>query len=86
MELSIPEGVSAIRGVARPERGLSIIDLVTIAPKSVKGKNWESSLPEPAQPEAVAIGLGSLDEPKRVEKSKLMRRRFLQEFFYGYPK
>ena len=32
MELSIPDGVSAIRGVGRPCRGLLITDFVTIAP------------------------------------------------------
>ena len=39
MELSIPLGVSAIRGVARPDRGLTEIDLVTTAPSSSKSKN-----------------------------------------------
>ena len=32
MELSMPDGVSAIRGVGRPCRGLLITDFVTIAP------------------------------------------------------
>ena len=32
IELSIPLGVSAIRGVGRPARGASMTDLVTIAP------------------------------------------------------
>ena len=32
MELSMPLGVSAIRGVGRPERGLSMMLLVTTAP------------------------------------------------------
>ncbi|CAB4855487.1 unannotated protein [freshwater metagenome] len=39
IELSIPLGVSAIRGVIRPVRALVIMDLVTIAPNSVNGKN-----------------------------------------------
>jgi len=39
IELSIPLGVSAIRGVARPDRGLTEIDLVTTAPSSSKSKN-----------------------------------------------
>ena len=39
IELSMPLGVSAIRGVGLPVRGLVIIDFVTIAPSSVKGKN-----------------------------------------------
>ena len=32
IELSMPLGVSAIRGVGRPDRGRSMIDLVTTAP------------------------------------------------------
>jgi hypothetical protein len=39
IEFSIPLGVSAILGVARPERGLTEIDLVTTAPSSSKLKN-----------------------------------------------
>ena len=39
IELSMPLGVSAIRGVIRPVLGLVIIDLVTMAPISVSGKN-----------------------------------------------
>ena len=39
MELSIPLGVSAIRGVGRPGRGLDITDFVTTPPISFKGKN-----------------------------------------------
>ena len=39
IELSIPLGVSAIRGVALPSRALFIIDLVTTAPISFSGKN-----------------------------------------------
>ena len=59
IEFNIPLGVSAIRGVARPLLGLIITDLVTIAPSSLSGKKCESSLPEPAQPEAVKIGFGN---------------------------
>ena len=39
IEFNMPLGVSAIRGVARPARGLVMIDLVTIAPISRKSKN-----------------------------------------------
>jgi hypothetical protein len=59
IELSIPLGVSAIRGVGRPARGASITDLVTTAPILETSKNWASSRPEPAQPDAVRIGFGS---------------------------
>ena len=59
IELSMPLGVSAIRGVGRPERGASMIDLVTTAPSSATSKNWSSSRPAAAQPDAVRTGLGS---------------------------
>ena len=62
----MPLGVSAIRGVARPDLGFNIIDLVTTAPSSVKLKNWLSSLPEPAQPLAVNIGFSNSACPKLV--------------------
>ena len=39
IEFNIPDGVSAIRGVGRPCRGLLMTDLVTIAPTSFNGKN-----------------------------------------------
>jgi len=59
IELSIPLGVSAIRGVGRPARGLAITDLVTMAPILETSMNCASSRPAPAQPEAVRMGLGS---------------------------
>ena len=72
IELSIPLGVSAILGVALPLRGLIMIDFVTIAPSDVKGKNCESSLPDPAQPEAVKIGVGKNFPAIEVEKLMLI--------------
>ena len=39
IELSMPLGVSAILGVGRPDRGLTIIDFVTRAPSSRRSKN-----------------------------------------------
>ena len=39
IELSMPLGVSAIRGVIRPVRGLLIMDFVTTAPISESEKN-----------------------------------------------
>ena len=59
IELSMPLGVSAIRGVGRPARGASMTDLVTTAPILATSKNCASSRPAPAQPEAVRIGFGS---------------------------
>ena len=44
IELSIPLGVSAIRGVARPDAGASMIDLVTTPPRRVTSKNWSQLL------------------------------------------
>ena len=58
MELSIPAGVSAIRGVARPDRGAVAMLLVTTAPMAVTSKNRSSSRPAAAQPEAVSTGEG----------------------------
>src|SRR5215469_15856209 len=59
IELSMPLGVSAIRGVGRPARGPSMTDLVTKAPILETSMNWASSRPAPAHPEAVMIGLGN---------------------------
>ncbi|CAB4804924.1 unannotated protein [freshwater metagenome] len=57
IEFNIPEGVSAMRGVGRPWRGLFITDFVTTAPISRSGKNCANSLPELAHPLAVKIGV-----------------------------
>ena len=70
IELSMPLGVSAILGVARPVRALVIIDLVTIAPISVSEKNCDNSCPELAQPLAVNMGFENRLLPILVEKSK----------------
>jgi hypothetical protein len=72
IELSIPLGVSAIRGVARPARALDITDLVTIPPISRKGKNCANSRPELAQPLAVKVGAGNHVFAIVVEKSRLL--------------
>src|SRR5450631_4487465 len=59
IELSIPLGVSAIRGVPRPDRGSASTVLVTKAPSSEMSKKRCSSRPLAAQPEAVIKGWGS---------------------------
>ncbi len=59
IEFSMPLGVSAIRGVGRPDRGPSITDLVTMAPILDTSMNWASSRPAPAHPDAVMMGFGS---------------------------
>ena len=69
IELSIPEGVSAMRGVGRPWRGFVITDLVTIAPTSLSAKNWDNSFPLLAQPLAVKIGVGNQALPSVVDIS-----------------
>ena len=66
IEFSMPLGVSAIRGVGRPDRGRSMIDLVTTAPSSATSKNWPSSLPAAAHPDAVRIGFGSCSDASEV--------------------
>ena len=66
-----------MRGVARPERGLSAMDLVTTAPISLRGKNCESSLPELAQPLAVKIGYGKYLAPNLQRKSKDWKSWFM---------
>ena len=85
IELSIPLGVSAIRGVARPVLGLVIIDLVTIAPSSLNGKNCDNSWPELAHPLAVNIGLENLLLPIFVEKSRVDIVIIRPKLFF-YPK
>ena len=72
IELSMPDGVSAIRGVGLPYRGLFITDFVTTAPISRSAKNCDNSLPELAHPLAVKMGVLKKALPKVVEKSKLL--------------
>ncbi len=72
IELSMPLGVSAIRGVGRPDRGLSMTDLVTIAPILDTSMNCASSRPAPAQPDAVMIGFGSSTWPSLARRSTAM--------------
>ena len=85
MEFNIPLGVSAIRGVARPLRGLIMIDFVTTAPISESGKNCESSLPDPAQPLAVKIGFGSLAPARSAANENVMLRMSPRGSFACYP-
>ena len=75
IELSIPDGVSAMRGVGRPERALSMIDLVTTAPIAVRSRNGASSRPAAAHPEAVSTGSGIWNVPRRVDMSTRAGRR-----------
>src|SRR5450631_4187410 len=72
IELSIPLGVSAIRGVPRPDRGSASTVLVTKAPSSAMSKKRCSSRPLAAQPEAVIRGLGRLI-PARSTRMSMAR-------------
>src|SRR5947209_17391684 len=69
IELSIPLGVSAIRGVGRPLRGCSWIDFVTTPPMPGRSLNGASSRPAAAQPEAVKIGSGNTTPARSVDMS-----------------
>ena len=69
MELSMPLGVSAIRGVGRPARGCIMMLFVTIAPRWVMSKNSSSSRPDAAHPDAVRTGASSCMAPSEVDMS-----------------
>ena len=71
MELSIPEGVSAMRGVARPDRGFIMMLLVTTPPMAVRSKKGSSSRPAAAQPLAVNTGAAKRATPSEVEISTI---------------
>src|SRR4051794_8528791 len=68
-EWSMPLGVSATRGVARPARGPSWIDFVTTPPIAVRSLNAASSLPAAAQPDAVNTGSGTTRRPSSAVMS-----------------
>src|SRR3954452_12246754 len=69
MELSIPLGVSAIRGVGRPLRGWSWIDFVTTPPMAVRSLYGASSRPAAAQPDAVKTGSGKTTPASSLDMS-----------------
>ncbi len=75
IELSIPLGVSAIRGVARPDRGAQLIDLVTTAAERGRGRRTG---PAPgrtaAQPEAVSTGFGTAAPPASSVRRSVIGR------------
>ena len=74
IELSMPDGVSAILGVGRPARGSAMTDLVTKAPRREMSKNRCSSWPLAAQPDAVMTGLGSRTSPRATDRSAITAR------------
>src|SRR4051795_7013719 len=69
IELSIPLGVSAIRGVGRPLRGCSWIDLVTTPPIARRSLYGASSRPAAAHPEAVKTGSSKTAPARSVDMS-----------------
>src|SRR3954466_2287631 len=69
IELSIPLGVSAIRGVGRPLRGWSWIDFVTTPPMAVRSLYGASSRPAAAQPDAVKTGSGKTTPASSLDMS-----------------
>ena len=71
IELSMPDGVSAIRGVPRPLRGAGMTVFVTNAPNREMSKNRCNSLPLAAQPDAVISGLGSVAPASVVLRSTI---------------
>ena len=56
IELSIPDGVSTVRGVTFPLRGRGVTVLVTRAPSLVRSTTDPYSAPKPEVPEAVITG------------------------------
>src|SRR3954447_24203317 len=53
---SIPDAVSATRGVGLPSLVSSVVALIIIAPSNDKSYSWPYSLPNPKQPDAGIIG------------------------------
>ncbi len=69
MAFSIPEAVSAMRGVGSPSRGSSVMDFTTMAPSSPMSKKRSISGPEAKQPDAVVIGLARVTPPRSTRRS-----------------
>ncbi len=63
MALSIPHGVSTMRGAGLPCRGFRESPFTTIAPRREMSVYGMNSLPYPKVPEAVITGFFSLNEP-----------------------
>jgi hypothetical protein len=69
--LSIPDGVSHMRGVGFPFHGTSVMDLTMIPPRRVMSMNAAPSRPAPKVPDATRTGLSRLRAPSFVERSTL---------------
>src|SRR4051812_33527439 len=61
MALSIPEGVSMMRGIGLPLRRRGVIPLLTKAPRRWTSMTPAYSSPYPKQPDAAMIGLRSFN-------------------------
>ena len=64
MEFSMPDGVSAMRGVGLPSQGVKETPLVVMAPRRATSKKSAYSLPEPKVPEASVTGFFIRRPPK----------------------
>lgn len=65
----MPDGVSAMRGVARPGRAARAMDLVTTAPSPATSRKGSNSRPAAEHPLAVSTGLGSSSQLMWVDRS-----------------
>lgn len=66
MELSMPEGVSAMRGVSLPAQPFSERPFVVIAPRRLTSKNCAYSFPEANVPDAVVTGFFMRSPPRET--------------------
>src|SRR5438270_4252176 len=69
MALSIPAGVSTIRGAGWPSRSAKNSPLTATAPSDARSTTSAYSTPYPKQPLAAMIGLCSVREPMRTLRS-----------------
>src|SRR5699024_3625364 len=73
MALSIPQAVSATRGVGLPGRSEPVAAFIITAPSLLKSSNALHSLPNPKQPEAGIIGFSNCKPGKCTDKSIIIR-------------
>ena len=61
--MSIPEGVSTMRGYALPSRGSRVVPFTINPPSRSRSMKSENSSPKPKVPDAVSIGFFSFIAP-----------------------
>src|SRR5450756_219818 len=69
IELSMPHGVSQMRGPGLPPRGFSVTDLRMMPPTAARSMTEESSAPYPAVPEASMTGFFSFTPARSTDRS-----------------